>query len=94
MTNAGYTQKVEFNPITWLWRVRPENVVMENLTRSCGYGVFDQTKLFTCNLLYPHSLNIVLANGVLYIQMYFKIPTFLSLVTRSPFDVFARIISN
>jgi hypothetical protein len=33
---------------------------MENLTRSRGYGVFDQTKLFTCNILYPHNLKIVL----------------------------------
>ena len=89
-----YTQKVKFNPITWLRRVRPENVIMENLTRSRGYGVFDQTKLFTCNILYPHNLKIVLANGFLYIQMYVKISTFLYLVTRSPFDVFVRIIGN
>ena len=67
---------------------------MENLTRSRGYGVFDQTKLFTCNILYPHNLKIVLANGFLYIQMYVKIPTFLYLVTRSHCDVFVRIISN
>jgi hypothetical protein len=69
-------------------------MVMTNLTRSRWYGVLDQTKLFTCNIVYPHNLKIVLANGFLYIQMYVKIPTFLYLVTRSPFDVFVHIISN
>jgi hypothetical protein len=45
---------------------------MENITRSREYGVFDQTKLFTCNILYPHNLKIALANGFLYIQMFDK----------------------
>jgi hypothetical protein len=40
---------------------------MENLTRSRGYGVFDQTKLFTCNILYPHNLKIALANTIVLI---------------------------